>query len=74
MDPVFSLKNKTLKKYWKKGKKYWKSPGTLSARKSRNQVVILMPFIQRKKIWSFQIGYCSINPSLQNFRNIIIKY
>ena len=27
MDKVFSLKNKTLKKYWKMEKKYWKSQG-----------------------------------------------
>ena len=27
MDQVFSLGNRTLKKYWKNGKKYWKSQG-----------------------------------------------
>ena len=38
MDKVFKLKkNKTLQKYWKIGKKYWKTQGILSARKSENQ-------------------------------------
>ena len=33
----FSVKkNKTLKKYWKNGKRYWKSQGILSVRKSGN--------------------------------------
>ena len=27
MDQVFSLGNRTIKKYWKNGKKYWKSQG-----------------------------------------------
>ena len=36
MDQVFSLKNKTLNKYWKNGKKYWKSQGILWVRKSGN--------------------------------------
>ena len=35
----FSVKkNKTLKKYWKNGPKYWKSQGILSVRKSGNPV------------------------------------
>ena len=34
MDQVLSLKNITLNKYWKNGKKYWKSQGILSVRKS----------------------------------------
>ena len=41
MDQVFSKENKTLKKIlenWKK--KYWKSQGILSVRKSGNPVVI----------------------------------
>ena len=36
MDQVFSKENKTLKKYWKIEKKYCKSPGILSVRKSGN--------------------------------------
>ena len=36
MDQVFSKENKTLKKYWKIGEKYWKSQGILSVRKSGN--------------------------------------
>ena len=33
----FSVKkNKTLKKYWKNGQKFWKSRGILSVRKSGN--------------------------------------
>ena len=36
----FSVKkNKTLKKYWKNGPKYWKSQGILSVRKSGNPVL-----------------------------------
>ena len=35
---VAAGKNKTLKKYWKNGKKYWKSQGILSVRKSGNPV------------------------------------
>ena len=27
MDQVFSLENRTLKQYWKNGKKYWKNQG-----------------------------------------------
>ena len=37
MDQVFSLKNKTLKN---NGKRYWKSQGILSARKSGNSVPV----------------------------------
>ena len=40
MDQVFSLRNKTLKKYWKNGKRYWKSQGILSVQKSGNPVVV----------------------------------
>ena len=36
MDQVFSLKNKTLKNTGKMEKKYWKSQGILSVRKSGN--------------------------------------
>ena len=38
MDQVFSKENKTLKKYWKIGKKDWRSQGILSVRKSGNPV------------------------------------
>ena len=39
MDQGFSKENKTLKKYLKIGKKYWKSQGILSVRKSGNPVL-----------------------------------
>ena len=43
MDQIFSLKkNKTLKKYWKNGTKYWKSQGILSVRKSGNPELIMV--------------------------------
>ena len=39
----FSVKkNKTLKKYWKNGKRYWKSQGILSVQKSGNPGVIMI--------------------------------
>ena len=39
MDQIFSLKKKqNIKKYWENGKKYWKSQGILSVRKSGNPV------------------------------------
>ena len=44
MDQVFSQKNKTLKKYWKNGKKYWKSQGILSVPKSVNPTIMLDHF------------------------------
>ena len=44
MDKVFSKENKTLKKYWKIGKKILeksgKSQGILSVRKSGNPVIV----------------------------------
>ena len=46
MDQVFSLKKKTIKKYWKNGKRYWKSQGILSERKSGNPVVLFLPTLQ----------------------------
>ena len=39
MDQVLSKENKTLKKYWKFGQKYWKSQGILSVWKSGNPVL-----------------------------------
>ena len=41
----FSVKkNKTLKKYWENGKKYLKSQGILSVRKSENPVQMYVAF------------------------------
>ena len=40
MDQVFSKENKTIKKYLKIGKKYWKSQGILSVRKSGNPALL----------------------------------
>ena len=42
MDQVFSKENKTLKKYWKIGKTYWKSRGILSVRKSGNPGLVTL--------------------------------
>ena len=51
MDQVFSKENKTLKKYWEIGKKYWKSQGILSVRKSRNHdPVETSPEVQNRGI------------------------
>ena len=56
MDQVFSEENKTLKKYWKFGKKYWKSQGILSVRKSGNPA------------WVVSIFYCICDVSVLNVR------
>ena len=46
MDQVFSKENKTLKKYLENWKKYWKSQGILSFRKSGNPEFALTIYYQ----------------------------
>ena len=55
MDQVFGLKKKQkLKKYWKNGKKYWKSQGILSVRKSENHV------LRQRRLFPFQVTGAAI--------------
>ena len=63
IDQVFSLKNRTLKKYRKNGKKYWKSQG------------IVREFCQSRKVgtlcmFSFSFAIIDVNYST----NLIVFY
>ena len=54
MNQVFSFKKIKLKKYWKNGKKYWKSQGILSVRKSGIPVLMYLDPGQKSQGGKFE--------------------
>ena len=55
MDQVFSLENRTLKQYWKNGKKYWENQGKVrefcQSRKVGTMYITKLKWHPRLQIW-----------------------
>ena len=70
MDQVFSLRNWYLKTYWINGKKYWKSQGILSVRKSGNPALVF----EARRVAQSLAQYYSIGNTCTELDRFIVKF